>query len=158
MTVAKEISRRLSWRGSWQQELNLIDLSPSRTTGIMLMTLPLCYMARLPEWCDEAVASPLDSGRRGTAILAGGTPALAAVGRAFANQSADRDAAVDPGVHKRAHGRLVTPHRAGPETAIGIAKDWNCEISSPTLALARRAQGLGPGTPAGIVTPEPEAA
>ena len=38
--------------------------------------------------------------------------------------------------HKGAHGRLVTPHRAGPESAIGIAKDGNRKAPSRSLGLA----------------------
>jgi hypothetical protein len=41
-----------------------------------------------------------------------------------------------------AHGRRVTPHGAGPECAIGIAKDRNSKVSSRKLGLACRANGL----------------
>jgi hypothetical protein len=50
------------------------------------------------------------------------------------------NAAMDARLHKRTHGRLVAPHRAGPESAIGIAKDRNRKASGRALSLARGAE------------------
>ena len=52
------------------------------------------------------------------------------------------DAAMHPRAHEGAHARLVSPHCAGPESAIGIAKDRNREAPIRELRLARRAQRL----------------
>ena len=52
------------------------------------------------------------------------------------------DAAMHPRAHEGAHARLVAPHCAGPESAIGIAKDRNREAPIRELRLARRAQRL----------------
>ena len=57
-------------------------------------------------------------------------------------REARHDAAMHARPHKGAHRGLVTPHRASPEGAIGIAKDRNCEASRRKFRLARGAKGL----------------
>jgi hypothetical protein len=57
-------------------------------------------------------------------------------------RQAHHDPAMYARLHKGAHGCLVPPHGAGPEGAIGIAKDRDREISGGPLGLARGAKGL----------------
>jgi hypothetical protein len=47
------------------------------------------------------------------------------------------DPAMHARLHKGAHGHLVTPHGAGPESAIGVTKDGNARF--PVARLAWRA-------------------
>jgi hypothetical protein len=52
---------------------------------------------------------------------------------------------------------LVTPQGAGPEAAIGVAKDRNRKVSSRTVGLACRAKGLDQELRQVAPTPNPEA-
>src|SRR5262245_9931411 len=47
------------------------------------------------------------------------------------------DAAMYAGVHKGPHRRLVAPHRASPESTIGVAKDRDRKPPGRAFGLAR---------------------
>jgi len=88
----------------------------------LLLQAPVCLW---PGWRFVGILNPMDQRGLITPLWEPG-----------------HNSAVHPGAHKRAHGSLVAPHCAGPESPIGIAKERNRNVPSRKLSLARRPKGL----------------
>jgi hypothetical protein len=106
------------------------DLEPALGFGRMIgpRTPPLLLQAPMrlrPSRRFLCILIPMDQAPRRT------TPAAGC-----------HNTAVRPRLHEGVHGSFITPHSAGPECAIGVAKDRNRQASSRTLGLARLATSL----------------
>jgi hypothetical protein len=122
----------------------LPDLKP--TLGLRWMTDPrtpallLQPPVRLgPGWRFLGILNPMDHG-----------------GLIASLRQPRHNPAMHARLHKGPHRMFVTPHGAGPEGAIGIAKDRDGEASGCTSGLAGRAKGLDQELRQVSPTPNPE--